>query len=164
MNRRTLLSGSTCLFALPLLVACATVSTTSAASANALMAKITAEAQAFISTVNAAVSIALNGAVPTSVSSAITVAQNALTIVASATGAVAVAGATISTNVGNLIVTAAKVALSFVPGGSTAVQILTDVISLAPILITYANSIINPAVTSAPVVDGGAARRLGIVV
>lgn len=146
-------------------VACAS---TSSESVQTVIAKIVAYAQGGLSSLQAtATAFGVN--TTANVQTALNAASVAIAGLANAaqTGASAVAAlATNPTNSVEALLTAAANlvlgVLKVIPGTSSAVGVVQDVLAVAPVITALANSILNPTAVSAPAYDGGAALRLGI--
>lgn len=144
-----------------------TVASISSAAVNGAVTAIIARGQAIVTTLsNAATQLGAN--LSASAQTAIAKVVSTVTSIGSlvANGATAVANATASSGITGLVTTAGNMLLgllNLVPGLGTLTGIIQDAITVAPTLISFAQSIINPTAAGAAPYDGGAARRLGVI-
>lgn len=170
MNRMRRLLVNSSAFVLPALLAlpgCATTAAALGSAAAAAMGAIVARVQAGVTAINNA---AANLGAKLSVDgrAAIDKVAAAATAIGAviANGASAVAAATTGSGIAGLFSSAADVLiplLQLAPGLGAFVSIIQDVKAIAPSIVAFASSIINPTAVSAAPYDGGAARRLGIM-
>lgn len=176
MNSRRSLLSTTALLAPALAVAACTG--TAATNFDAQVAKIVSYTQAGLTTITTGLTMfggQLSAAAQQEAETALRVAQAASTAVGSAVsqGALAVANATTTTNLGSLIgaaATALLAGLTIIPNPASPIAALIlalrGVQALAPSIAALAGSIISPATVSASAPTMGAdvaAKRLGLM-
>ena len=163
-TRRSFLGGISAA-ATVLVVACSPQAVT---TFTALEAKVVSVSQGLMSSLTNALSVT-NTTLTGAALAAYTAAQAAVAqlpaFAQSSAAALANFVTAPATSIESLVVAAARFILGVLPGTSTVVGIINDVITVAPLVTAFANSILNPSAASAPASGAmQAAQRLGIEV